>query len=102
MSNKSAVINFGFTEHKEVDLNGKKKFTATYKFCKTKILETIGTTTGFVRHLRRLHKTSMLPTTASQLFGLVLSWLLRKIVGPGAENCSLKNKIFGSVFFFQI
>jgi len=58
MSVTSAVINFAYCQLQEIVVDGKKKFKGNCKFCSktTTIVETAGTTTGFVKHLRRVHK----------------------------------------------
>ena len=56
MTSKSAIVIFGYKDYKDDPAAG--KHCATCKFCKQTnvITEKKGTTSGFVRHLRRCHE----------------------------------------------
>ena len=57
MSSDSAVIKYGFQDHKEYfdSKANNKKHLVTCKFCRKKITERLGTTSAFTRHLKLVH-----------------------------------------------
>uniref|UniRef100_A0A3B4ZNS1 Uncharacterized protein n=1 Tax=Stegastes partitus TaxID=144197 RepID=A0A3B4ZNS1_9TELE len=58
MSANSAVIKFGFSNHKQYicKSTSKRKHSANCKYCNATLTEVAGTTSSFCRHLERKHK----------------------------------------------
>uniref|UniRef100_A0A3B4ZLE7 HAT C-terminal dimerisation domain-containing protein n=1 Tax=Stegastes partitus TaxID=144197 RepID=A0A3B4ZLE7_9TELE len=58
MSANSAVIKFGFSNHKQYicKSTSKRKHSATCKYCNATLTEVAGTTSNFCRHLERNHR----------------------------------------------